>query len=103
MDCEWGVEEDSKLLRGIYNHGIGSWEAMRTDPSLKLSDKIPPFSGCKGVYKKFQARGEYLLKVLKRHMGRKVALVRFSFLGFFWIDSHESFLFCRRRSRRREL
>ena len=30
--------EDAGLLRGIYKHGSGNWDAIRMDPELHLSD-----------------------------------------------------------------
>ncbi|PNI42956.1 CHD2 isoform 26, partial [Pan troglodytes] len=35
-----GVEDDSRLLLGIYEHGYGNWELIKTDPELKLTDKL---------------------------------------------------------------
>jgi len=39
-DCEWMVEDDSRLLAGVYEYGIGSWEAIKMDPSYQLMDKV---------------------------------------------------------------
>ena len=39
-DCPWDIEEDSKLLKGVYEYGMGSWEAMKMDPHLQLDDKV---------------------------------------------------------------
>lgn len=39
-DCEWSEEDDKALLRGIYEHGYGNWEWIKTDPALKLENKI---------------------------------------------------------------
>merc|ERR1719356_246732 len=36
FDVAWGVEEDSKLLVGIYEHGLGSWEQVKSDKMLDL-------------------------------------------------------------------
>ncbi|XP_015190344.1 PREDICTED: chromodomain-helicase-DNA-binding protein 1 isoform X4 [Polistes dominula] len=77
FDCDWTIEDDSRLLRGIYQHGMGSWEAIKTDASLKLTDKILP--NCSKVqFKRVTARAEYLLKVLKKQMDFKhgVALIK---------------------------
>lgn len=46
FDVDWGVEEDSRLLVGIYEHGYGNWELIKTDPELKLSDKVGRFAWC---------------------------------------------------------
>ena len=43
FDVEWGVEDDSRLLLGIYEHGYGNWELIKTDPELKLTDKLQGF------------------------------------------------------------
>lgn len=40
------MEEDSRLLVGIYEHGYGNWELIKTDPELKLSDKVGRFAWC---------------------------------------------------------
>ncbi|KAL7980167.1 hypothetical protein Chor_001435 [Crotalus horridus] len=39
FDTDWGVEEDSCLLRGIYEHGCGNWELIKSDPELNLTNK----------------------------------------------------------------
>ncbi|XP_044576012.1 chromodomain-helicase-DNA-binding protein 1 isoform X2 [Cotesia glomerata] len=75
FDCEWSSEDDSRLLRGIYIHGMGSWEAIKMDPSLKLGDKILPGDN-KPQVKQLNARAEYLLKILKRQMDMKHGLTR---------------------------
>lgn len=68
-DCVWDVEEDSNLLKGIYEYGIGSWEAIKMDPDLNLHDKILPDGGdLKPQGKHLQTRCEYLLKVLKKNL-----------------------------------
>jgi len=38
FDCDWTVTEDASLLRGVYKYGVGSWDAIRMDPELGLSD-----------------------------------------------------------------
>ena len=37
---EWGAEDDSHLILGIWRHGFGAWDMIQQDPSLHLSDKI---------------------------------------------------------------
>lgn len=74
MECEWADEDDSRLLRGIYQHGMGAWEAIKMDPTLKLGDKILP-NGSKVQCKRINARAEYLLKVLKKQMDMKLGVV----------------------------
>lgn len=39
-DCPWTIEDDSRLLAGVYEYGLGSWEAIKMDPSYKLADKV---------------------------------------------------------------
>lgn len=34
------------MLVGIYEHGYGNWELIKTDPELKLSDKVGCFACC---------------------------------------------------------
>lgn len=85
FDCEWVAEDDSRLLRGIYQHGMGSWEAIRLDASLKLGDKILPHNESKPQVKQLNTRAEYLLKVLKKQMDLKLGVVS-RFLLFNFID-----------------
>jgi len=39
FDCEWDAEDDSRLLRGVYEYGFGNWEAIKADENLKLQNK----------------------------------------------------------------
>ncbi len=39
-DCPWDTEEDSNLLKGIYEYGMGSWESIKMDPDLSLYEKV---------------------------------------------------------------
>lgn len=75
FECEWTIEDDAKLLKGIYQHGMGSWEAIKTDASLELGDKIFP-NGNKVQLKRVNARAEYLLKILKKQIDLKLGVVR---------------------------
>uniref|UniRef100_A0A8B9MXS6 Helicase C-terminal domain-containing protein n=1 Tax=Accipiter nisus TaxID=211598 RepID=A0A8B9MXS6_9AVES len=34
FDIDWGKEDDSNLLIGIYEYGYGSWEMIKMDPDL---------------------------------------------------------------------
>ena len=36
----WGVVEDSMLLVGMLIHGVGNWDAIKSDQSLSLSTKV---------------------------------------------------------------
>ncbi|XP_015685750.1 chromodomain-helicase-DNA-binding protein 2-like [Protobothrops mucrosquamatus] len=72
FDTDWGVEEDSCLLRGIYEHGCGNWELIKSDPELNLTDKILPVETDKKPQgKQLQTRVDYLLKLIKRDQKRK--------------------------------
>lgn len=79
FDCEWTSEDDSRLLRGIYQHGMGSWDAIKMDSSLKLGDKIL-FNGSKVQLKRVNTRAEYLLKVLKKQIDLKSGVVRLFYI-----------------------
>ncbi|XP_062994217.1 chromodomain-helicase-DNA-binding protein 2-like [Elgaria multicarinata webbii] len=71
FDVDWGVEDDSHLLLGIYEHGYGNWELIKSDPELKLTNKILPIETDKKPQgKQLQTRVDYLLKLLKRDMGK---------------------------------
>jgi chromodomain-helicase-DNA-binding protein 1 len=71
FDLDWSAEDDSKLLCGIYQYGIGSWEAMKMDPSLNLGDKILSNDNKKPQAKHLQSRAEYLLKIIKKNVELK--------------------------------
>ena len=66
FDVAWSTEEDSKLLIGIYLHGLGSWEQIKSDKSLELSGKILLNASCKPQEKHLDVRAGYLLRMLKR-------------------------------------
>ncbi|XP_012175740.2 chromodomain-helicase-DNA-binding protein 1 isoform X2 [Bombus terrestris] len=75
FDCDWSSEDDSRLLRGIYQHGMGSWESIKMDNNLKLGDKLLP-NGSKLQLKKINTRAEYLLKVLKKQIDSKLGVTK---------------------------
>ncbi|XP_050313166.1 chromodomain-helicase-DNA-binding protein 1 [Anthonomus grandis grandis] len=68
FDVDWGSEEDTKLLKGIYTYGIGSWEQIKLDPSLNIGDKILLNEDKKPQAKHLHSRAEYLLKLLKKQL-----------------------------------
>uniref|UniRef100_T1GR74 Helicase C-terminal domain-containing protein n=1 Tax=Megaselia scalaris TaxID=36166 RepID=T1GR74_MEGSC len=69
FDIEWDVKDDSKLLCGINQYGIGSWESIKVDPHLNLSDKILPVNLKKKPQSKhLQSRSEYLLRIIKKNL-----------------------------------
>ena len=39
-DCDWNSNDDSRLLQGIYEQGMGNWEAIKMEPELQLGDKV---------------------------------------------------------------
>ncbi|XP_050053318.1 chromodomain-helicase-DNA-binding protein 1-like isoform X3 [Aphis gossypii] len=66
FDFDWDITDDSKLLIGIYLYGLGSWEAIKIDTALGLSDKILSNEDKKPQAKHLLTRSEYLLKMLKK-------------------------------------
>lgn len=75
FDVEWKAEDDSRLLCGIYQYGIGSWDAMKMDPSLCIADKIlSNDSNKKPQTKHLQSRAEYLLKIIRKNLELKRGL-----------------------------
>lgn len=42
----WDVPDDSMLLVGIYEYGLGSWETIKADQSLSLSSKVKELLSC---------------------------------------------------------
>ncbi|XP_053283017.1 chromodomain-helicase-DNA-binding protein 2 [Pleuronectes platessa] len=67
FDVDWDLQDDTQLLLGTYEHGFGNWDLIKTDPDLKLADKILPDDPSKKPQgKQLQARAEYLLKLLKK-------------------------------------
>ncbi|XP_030648443.1 chromodomain-helicase-DNA-binding protein 2 [Chanos chanos] len=72
FDVDWDVQDDTQLLLGIYEHGYGNWDLIKTDPDLKLSDKILPDDPDKKPQgKQLQLRADYLLKMLKKEQESK--------------------------------
>lgn len=72
FDIEWGPEDDSKLLCGIYQYGMGSWDAIKMDPSFNLADKICQIDvNKKPQVKHLQSRAEYLLKIIRKNVELK--------------------------------
>ena len=65
-DAHFDDEQDSKLLVGIWEHGLGSWEQVKADKALKLGRKILLNSSCKPQSKHLNARAAYLLGMLQR-------------------------------------
>eukprot|EP00794_Sanderia_malayensis_P009568 gene9568-10557_t len=62
---KWDVIHDSMLLVGMYEYGIDSWDAIKNDQSLGLTNKILCSGNVKPQDKHLHSRAEYLLKLLK--------------------------------------
>ncbi|RZF46881.1 hypothetical protein LSTR_LSTR008262 [Laodelphax striatellus] len=71
FDVDWDKTEDSALLKGIYQYGMGSWEAIKMDRSLGISDKILFNDDKKPQAKHLQSRADYLLKLLQKNIDKK--------------------------------
>ncbi|XP_049815552.1 chromodomain-helicase-DNA-binding protein 1 [Schistocerca nitens] len=67
-DVPWDIEDDSKLLQGVYQYGMGSWEAIKMDPSLGIGDKILANEDKKPQAKHLQQRADYLLRILQKQL-----------------------------------
>ncbi|XP_072550654.1 chromodomain-helicase-DNA-binding protein 2 isoform X2 [Salminus brasiliensis] len=72
FDVDWDIHDDTQLLLGIYEHGYGNWDLIKTDADLKLSEKIlPDDPNKKPQAKQLQMRADYLLKMLKKDLENK--------------------------------
>lgn len=65
-DVAWTIEDDSRLLAGVYEYGYGSWEAIKMDPTYALADKILPDGDLKPQVKQLQSRVDNLLRMMSR-------------------------------------
>ncbi|XP_071845711.1 chromodomain-helicase-DNA-binding protein 1-like isoform X3 [Apostichopus japonicus] len=73
---EWGLDEDSNLLKGIYEYGVGNWEALKMDPELNLHEKILlPDPDKKPQAKQLQTRCDYLIKLLNKEANTQKAIM----------------------------
>lgn len=77
-DVTWTIEDDSRLLAGIYEYGVGSWESIKMDPSYGLAEKILPDGDKKPQAKQLQCRVDQLLKLIQKtvHSQRMVEEIR---------------------------
>ncbi|KAM9735348.1 chromodomain-helicase-DNA-binding protein 1 [Menidia menidia] len=74
FDIDWGKEDDSSLLIGIYEYGYGSWEMIKMDPDLNLTHKLlPDDPDKKPQAKQLQTRADYLIKLLSKDLAKKEA------------------------------
>ncbi|KAM6961028.1 chromodomain-helicase-DNA-binding protein 2 [Aplochiton taeniatus] len=72
FDVDWEIQDDVQLLLGVYEHGYGNWDLVKTDPDLKLAEKILPDDlDKKPQGKQLQTRTDYLLKLLKKEQDSK--------------------------------
>uniref|UniRef100_W5KJ44 Chromodomain helicase DNA binding protein 2 n=1 Tax=Astyanax mexicanus TaxID=7994 RepID=W5KJ44_ASTMX len=72
FDVDWDIHDDTQLLLGIYEHGYGNWDLLKTDADLKLSEKILlDDPNKKPQAKQLQMRADYLLKMLKKDLENK--------------------------------
>lgn len=77
FDIDWTVEDDSKLLCGIYQYGIGSWDAIKMDPRLCITNKILLADPDKKPQAKhLQSRAEYLLKIIRKNVELKKGVTK---------------------------
>ncbi|XP_042329943.1 chromodomain-helicase-DNA-binding protein 2-like, partial [Sceloporus undulatus] len=77
FDVEWGLEDDSHLLLGTYKHGYENWELIKSDPELKLTNKIlPAETDKKPQGKQLQDRVHYLLYLVQKEEGGKTECAR---------------------------
>jgi len=65
-DVQWTIEDDSKLLVGCYEYGIGNWEQIKMDPSFCLEKKILLDNNLKPQAKQLQTRVDSMLKLLNK-------------------------------------
>lgn len=64
-DVEWGQEEDTRLLLGIWEFGMGAYDKIReSDPVLK--EKIFLEGDKKPILKHVSQRADYLLRTIKK-------------------------------------
>ena len=59
---EWSAVDDSQLLVGVYEHGIGNWDAIKGDSKLGLGAKVTASGGARAVF------------LLQRHRSQLVVL-----------------------------
>lgn len=81
-----------RLLRGIYEYGMGSWELMKGDPALNLDDKILLGEDSKPQAKHLESRAQYLLKLLKKQMGLGPAKVCVTYCTFMKLSPRSSLI-----------
>lgn len=43
FDVDWDINDDTQLLLGIFEHGNSNWDLIKTDPDIKLAEKVVCF------------------------------------------------------------
>jgi len=67
FDVEWGEDEDTRALLGVWEYGMGAWDKiLENDPLLK--SKIFTEGDKKPLAKHAGSRVDYLLRVMKKHV-----------------------------------
>uniref|UniRef100_A0A3B3Y4A7 ATP-dependent helicase CHD1-2/hrp3 HTH domain-containing protein n=1 Tax=Poecilia mexicana TaxID=48701 RepID=A0A3B3Y4A7_9TELE len=90
FDIEWGKEDDSSLLIGIYEYGYGSWEMIKMDPDLNLTHKLlPDDPDKKPQAKQLQARADYLIKLLSKDLAKREAQKQTGTVGLILANSRK--------------
>lgn len=51
FDVDWDLQDDVHLLLGVYEHGFGNWDLIKTDPDLKLADKANVLLGFRNKWR----------------------------------------------------
>ncbi|EGD72398.1 chromodomain helicase DNA binding protein 1 [Salpingoeca rosetta] len=70
-DCEWKPTDDANLLVGVDKYGLGAWDKVKADTSLKLGSLILQEKGKKPQENHLKNRVETLLKELIKTKLRK--------------------------------
>lgn len=65
-DVDWGKEEDTKLLQGVWEFGMGAYDKIRESDAV-LKEKIFLEGDKKPTLKHVSQRADYLLRVIKKH------------------------------------
>uniref|UniRef100_A0A0N4ZU70 Chromodomain-helicase-DNA-binding protein 1 n=1 Tax=Parastrongyloides trichosuri TaxID=131310 RepID=A0A0N4ZU70_PARTI len=66
-DVPWNSSDDDALIRGVYKHGMGNWDAIKMDPDLGLTEKIHLKDKAKKPQPKhLHARAETILKHMNK-------------------------------------
>lgn len=61
FDVDWDMQDDTHLLLGIYEYGYGNWDQIKTDPELKLLDKVFRNNACWDINDNFVTLRNFML------------------------------------------